>query len=107
MTETVGLIFLEVTPVISTILEPELSSSSIKSAVPNLSSVKLSMSAIGLHPMAFDKNSTSSLSISLITIMFNFDKKCNAKSLTASLRMDFGSTTHYIWPFNFLQIFNK
>ena len=47
VTETVDLIFFGLTPVISTILEPEDSISSMKSAEPNPSSVKLSILAIG------------------------------------------------------------
>ncbi|EDZ73374.1 hypothetical protein AWRI1631_40940 [Saccharomyces cerevisiae AWRI1631] len=74
-TETVGLALLFLIPVTLTILEPSLSISSTKSAEPNLSSVNNSISAIGLQPKPFDRNSISSLSISFTTIMFNFDKK--------------------------------
>ncbi|KAH3680948.1 hypothetical protein WICMUC_000091 [Wickerhamomyces mucosus] len=86
--ETVGWVTF-LTPVISTILEPDDSISSTKSAEPNLSSVNKSISEIGLQDKDLLKNSISSRSISLITIIPNFDKKCNDKSLTASLKIDF------------------
>jgi hypothetical protein len=72
-----------------TILDPLAWTSSIRSALPNLSSVKESISAIGLHPVDLQMNSTSSLSISLIQRILSLARKCRERSLTASRRMDF------------------
>ncbi|ANB11289.1 hypothetical protein AWJ20_4093 [Sugiyamaella lignohabitans] len=69
--------------------DPEDSTSSTRSAYPNLSSVNESMSAIGLQPVLLQMNSTSSLSISLTTMIFSLERKCRERSLTASRRIDF------------------
>ena len=55
MIETVEPADLCVTPVTFTVREPEDCTSSISSAEPSLSSVKESMSAIGLQPVDFEK----------------------------------------------------
>ena len=76
------------TPVIFTTFEPSDNvTSSHNLAVPNLSGVNESICAIGLALIVFEINSTSSLSISLITKIFALARKWSAKSLTASLKM--------------------
>lgn len=62
-------------PVTLTIRDPLVWLSSIRSALPSLSSVKESMSAIGLHPVDLQMNSTSSLSMSLIQRMLSLARK--------------------------------
>lgn len=76
-------------PVILTSLEPEVWASSTRSAEPSLSSVKESMSAIGLQPVDLQMNSTSSRSMSLIQRMLSLARKWRESSLTASRRIDF------------------
>lgn len=49
--ETVWPADLDVMPVTLTVREPEEETSSMRPAAPSLSSVKYSMSAIGLHPV--------------------------------------------------------
>jgi len=51
--------------------------------------VKESMSAIGLQPVLLQMNSISSRSMSLITRILSFYRKCRLRSFTASRKMDF------------------
>ena len=59
-------------PVTRTTLAPDLATSSTRSACPSLSSVKPSMSAIGLQPVDLQMKSTSSRSMSLTTMILSF-----------------------------------
>ncbi|KAH3658801.1 hypothetical protein OGATHE_006527 [Ogataea polymorpha] len=106
-TETVGCVTF-FTPVILMILEPEDSTSSTRSAVPKRDSTNESTSAMGLHPRLLLMNSISSLSMSFTTKMLSFARKCKARSLTASRRIDFwiNSTLHLAFLI-FLQILNN
>ena len=95
-------------PVILTTREPEAVGSSMSSAEESFSSVKESMSAMGLQPrdcgalvegleggvtpgegLTLQINSTSSRSMSLTARMLSLARKCKLRSLTASRRMDF------------------
>lgn len=57
--------------------------------VDNFSGVKLSIWATGIHPKVWQIKGTSVLSISFRTMIFYLFKKWTARSLRASLRMDF------------------
>src|SRR3569833_744974 len=93
-TETV--LPVDLVPVTFTMREPDDCTSSTRSALPSLSSVKESMSAMGLHPVDLQMNSTSSRSMSLTARMLSLARKCSERSLTASRRIDFwiNSTLH-------------
>lgn len=87
-------------PVILTSLEPEVWASSTRSAEPSLSSVKESMSAMGLQPVDLQMNSTSSRSISLMQRMLSLARKWRESSLTASRRIDF-------WIYQWLSVYSR
>ncbi|KAH3663770.1 hypothetical protein OGAPHI_005173 [Ogataea philodendri] len=106
-TETVGWVTF-FTPVILMIRDSDDSTSSTRSAVPRRDSTNESTSAIGLQPRLLLMNSISSLSMSLTTRMLSLDRKCSARSLTASLRIDFWiSNTLHLAFLIFLQILSK
>ena len=70
--------------------------------------MKESTSAIGLHPVDLQMNSTSSRSMSLMARMPSLARKCKDRSLTASRRMDFwiSSTLHLAFLI-FLAMFRR
>lgn len=72
-----------------TLLSSDNFSSEHNSAFPSLSSVRWSTWATGMAPIVFAINSISSLSMSLTTKIPFLAKKCNDKSLVASLKIDF------------------
>mmetsp|Transcript_126993 Transcript_126993/g.308723 ORF Transcript_126993/g.308723 Transcript_126993/m.308723 type:complete len:255 (+) Transcript_126993:580-1344(+) len=78
------------TPVILTTRPlPEIELSSASAALPSLSDVNESTCAIGRQPSDLQMYSTSSRSMSRITAMPSFWRKCSERSLTASRRMLF------------------
>jgi len=77
-------------PVTFKTFEPsDYNSCSTKPANPNFSGFIPSIWAIGVAPIVLQINPISSLSTSLITIIFFLAKKWRESSLTASLRIDF------------------
>merc|ERR1712012_533431 len=73
---------------LTTLLAPAWTSST-RSAVPSISGWKWSKLAMGLQSRVLQTNSMSSRSTSLTTMIFVLERKWMARSLTASLRMDF------------------
>merc|ERR1719446_1570877 len=77
------------TPVTMTTLPSPVTFSSTRSALPSFSAWNVSTLATGRQPHVFEMNSMSSRSMSVTTMIFILARKCSERSLTASRRMDF------------------
>mmetsp|Transcript_8268 Transcript_8268/g.20543 ORF Transcript_8268/g.20543 Transcript_8268/m.20543 type:complete len:234 (+) Transcript_8268:216-917(+) len=81
------------TPVILTIFPSLVPISSTRSALPSFSGRRASGDAMGTHPRVLQMNSISSRSTSRTSMIFSFARKCRPRSVMASRRIDFCSST--------------